>query len=167
MAFGSSTARFKDQEFFPIGALQSTIPSQYQHRRPRRKSAQSASAGGPNPNQSHRSSTNFAADGEEPTTTAFQLATLDRTRTKLFIVPRRHQTVATLARFLQAPPPSLERGDTKIRTSRVKIEPADVDAEGNGPTMEAEVFDDDSKAAVVGDKAIKIEVFAEKSNSSE
>lgn len=49
----------------------------------------------------------------------------------------------------------------------MKIEPADVDAEGNGPTMEAEVFDDDSKAAVVGDKAIKIEVFDEKSNSSE
>ncbi|XP_039443377.1 uncharacterized protein LOC120423580 isoform X2 [Culex pipiens pallens] len=166
VAFGSSTARFKDQDFFPIGALQSTIPSQHQHRRPRRKSAQSASTEGPNPNQNHRSSTNFTADEEEPTT-AVQLATLDRTRTKLFIVPRRYQTVAALARLLQVPPSTQVRGETKMRTSRVKIEPADVDVEGNGPTMEAEVFDDDSKAAVVGDKAIKIEVCDEKSNSSD
>ncbi|XP_062713056.1 uncharacterized protein LOC109411980 [Aedes albopictus] len=86
VAFGSATARFKDQEFFPIGALKSVLPKDAK-KRPNR------AAGGANQKIVSTAAvvaekTGMAADTVEKTPSA----NLGRTRTKLFVIPRKHQT---------------------------------------------------------------------------
>lgn len=96
VAFGSATARFKGQEFFPIGAHKSVLPrGDHQDGANKTKKRQGSA------NQKIVSSTATAivrkASKAGPVlvataATTDPLANLNRTHAKLFVIPRQHQT---------------------------------------------------------------------------
>ncbi|XP_058824248.1 uncharacterized protein LOC131684966 isoform X2 [Topomyia yanbarensis] len=133
VAFGSGSARFKDQEFFPIGALKSSLPKKGCDGVNRKmvrtvtigktetplKTAETVTSSGP-------------AEKTDP------LADLNRTRTKLFVIPRRDQT-----RFISSVETPSERvGDSTMRGE--SFEPSETSRtsalSGGSRIVEAEVL---------------------------
>ncbi|XP_058453020.1 uncharacterized protein LOC131431362 [Malaya genurostris] len=137
VAFGSGSARFKDQEFFPIGALKSILlPKEGDG--VNRPIAKTVAVGTPPklPSKTAGVASSVAGEKTDP------LADFNRTRTKLFVIPRRDQT--RLISHVKTPPE--REDDTKLNESFQSVtsgqdvlEPAPFD-DGNSSLIESEVL---------------------------
>lgn len=144
VAFGSATARFKDQEFFPIGALKSVLPKDAKKRLSRAE-------GGANQKIVLTAAVvaekaGMAADAVEKTPSA----NLGRTRNKLFVIPRKHQTkwipsmpdvVVAVATVPNGTDQSASR-ESSVATSTALAANLDAESFGDGASnvMETEVI---------------------------
>ncbi|XP_065078083.1 uncharacterized protein LOC135701239 [Ochlerotatus camptorhynchus] len=122
VAFGSATARFKDQEFFPIGAHKSVLPrgelAGVNKMKKEQESANhkivSSTANAVVRKASKAGSVVVVAATTDP------LANLKRTRAKLFVIPRQHQT----KRIPSIPDVALLPYETDQRPASCVAEPA-------------------------------------------